>query len=192
VRIRRPPGRPLRQTIFPQGPRGYRRPPPHPPPIKPTISPTSAAPANARGGHARNEIPILAAPHIAPEYGRGGDTDSPSPCADRGRYGVTSVIQLLPSPLTGEGVGGGETTTLLPPILTFPHKGGKGPVPTLVNSPSRRGQGEGKVEAWGAPASSMPPYAEVKTAVDQSLARGIRPYPWPLSYRSRSRRLHVY
>jgi hypothetical protein len=31
-----------------------------------------------------------------------------------------------------EGSGGGETTALLPPILTFPHQGGKGPLPPLV------------------------------------------------------------
>src|SRR5690242_16075692 len=36
----------------------------------------------------------------------------------------------VPSPLAGEGQGGGaldRSTTVTPPILTFPHKGGRNP-----------------------------------------------------------------
>jgi hypothetical protein len=49
----------------------------------------------------------------------------PPPGADRGRYVATLVMQNFPSPLMGEGLGGGETTAFLPPILTFPHQGGR-------------------------------------------------------------------
>ena len=34
--------------------------------------------------------------------------------------------QNIPSPLMGEGAGGGEGSAFVPPIPTFPHKGGRG------------------------------------------------------------------
>jgi hypothetical protein len=42
----------------------------------------------------------------------------------------------IPPAAMGEGAGGGEGHTAVPPILTFPHSGGKGwPDPTLESVP---------------------------------------------------------
>jgi hypothetical protein len=41
------------------------------------------------------------------------------------RYSAILVMQHVPSPFMGEGSCGGDTTALLPPILTFPRKGGR-------------------------------------------------------------------
>jgi hypothetical protein len=36
------------------------------------------------------------------------------------------ALKHLPSPIKGEGAGGGEASAVVPPILTFPLAGGKG------------------------------------------------------------------
>jgi hypothetical protein len=45
--------------------------------------------------------------------------------AYKGRYGANTDCHQFPSPSMGGGQGGGETAPPLPPILTFPHKGGR-------------------------------------------------------------------
>jgi hypothetical protein len=50
--------------------------------------------------------------------------------ADRGTYAMPIAVKHLPSPLMGEGLGGGahrrsRAAQLLPPIPTFPHQGGR-------------------------------------------------------------------
>jgi hypothetical protein len=43
------------------------------------------------------------------------------------------AFKHLPSPLTGEGAGGGEDSTSFSPIPTFPRQRGKGYSPTRVS-----------------------------------------------------------
>jgi hypothetical protein len=58
----------------------------------------------------------------------------------------------LPSPLTGEGSGGGEAS-VPSPIPTFLRQGGKGYVPPLSALALEEGCGEGIPAAWTRPAS---------------------------------------
>ena len=58
--------------------------------------------------------------------------------AQRGNVPKSDLTRLVcrrssqfPSPLMGEGSGGGEGSAFVPPILTFPHAGGKG-LPEIV------------------------------------------------------------
>jgi hypothetical protein len=120
-------------------------------PITPTISSTSLAAVNARGGHARDE------PLIPDGAARRPREDM----ADKGRYGVTFVLRPPPSPLTGEGAGGGATAALVPPSLTFSRKGGRG----LDRPPSAVRKGGGPPEA------TMPPDTGVKSPVMPGYAR---------------------
>jgi hypothetical protein len=70
--------------------------------------------------------------------------------ADRGRYVMRVTCAPLPSPLMGEGVGGGVGPVLFPPIPTFPRQGGKGYLPT-PDKESREGS------SWlGLPPSGSP------------------------------------
>jgi DNA-binding winged helix-turn-helix (wHTH) protein len=72
--------------------------------------------------------------------------------ADKGRYGASLDPPPLPSPLRGEGLGGGEGRAPLPSHPLLPPPGGKGPVPTLVSP--RRG-GEGAIRQAEGPSSAL-------------------------------------
>src|SRR5687768_2861075 len=62
----------------------------------------------------------------------------PSCGADRGRYCATFGLQSLPSPLMGEGSGGGEGIAPLPPVLSFPRQGGRERGPLIPASHASR------------------------------------------------------
>jgi class 3 adenylate cyclase/DNA-binding winged helix-turn-helix (wHTH) protein/tetratricopeptide (TPR) repeat protein len=75
--------------------------------------------------------------------------------ADKGRYSASLDPQPLPSPLRGEGLGGGERSAPLPLHPLLPPPGGKGPVPTLV-SPQRGGEVATRQAKGPSPAPSSP------------------------------------
>jgi hypothetical protein len=65
----------------------------------------------------------------------------PIPTSDQGRYVMCGTFAPLPSPLMGEGSGGGEDSTRSP-IPTFPAKRGRGSDLPL----SAPFEGKGRVE----------------------------------------------
>jgi hypothetical protein len=71
-----------------------------------------------------------------------GLAPSPSTGADRGRYCVRLGTGHLPSPLMGEGSGGGERIAPLPPSCPSPTRG-EGTLPPLVRS-TGKGWGGGE------------------------------------------------
>jgi hypothetical protein len=67
----------------------------------------------------------------------------PSLPADRARYVMCGTFEPLPSPLMGEGSGGGEDRTSSPPSQPSPAKGGRGIDLPLSALPPGEGQGKG-------------------------------------------------
>ena len=78
--------------------------------------------------------------------------------ADWGRCSVRLGTQRMPSPLTGEGLGGGERMASSPPSYG-------------------RGRGEGQVDTGGALAGPILPDTGVKTAIEQVLKQCARRAP---------------
>jgi predicted ATPase/DNA-binding winged helix-turn-helix (wHTH) protein/class 3 adenylate cyclase len=82
---------------------------------------------------AAGPAPVLAAPLADPGTPLTDPGTPPWEAPDRGRYVATSVIPHFPSPLMGEGSGGGESHATSSPHRNLPPPGGKGPLPTLVS-----------------------------------------------------------